>query len=338
MVASSKSALLLGAAAAIGLSEAFSPAPMALGHSRASSIAAAASSPALRAERSGIVAATMARESFVAGNWKCNPVDINEAKSLATAVIAEAKTAPGQVAIFVPHPFVKTVADLAEGSNVEVGGQNMFVEDSGAYTGAISAHMLKSVGAKHVLVGHSERRATFGASEELINSQVLKALAEGLKPLLCIGETKEEYESGLNTKVCALQIAKGLKGVTKEQMKDVTIAYEPVWAIGTGLVCDTSVAQDVHASIRSFLAEIYDNEVADSVRIQYGGSVTPESVDELMGKPDIDGCLVGGASLDASKFQRIMNYEPFDGKGATPFGGKPGGFREMMWKAMSNVE
>lgn len=169
--------------------------------------------------------------------------------------------------------------------------------------------MIKSVGAQHVLVGHSERRVVFKTTDEVINANTLKILDEGLKPILCIGESKEEYDQGLNTQICAIQLGKGLKDVTKEQMKDVTIAYEPVWAIGTGLVCDAKVAQEVHKFIRGWVAETYDQATADAVRIQYGGSVTPESVDELMGMPDIDGCLVGGASLDAEKFTRIMNFK-----------------------------
>jgi len=331
----SKTHLLLGAsAAAIGLSEAFAPSPMALGHSRASSLAQAASGVSQRSgDRAGVVCgATMSqRRSFVAGNWKMNPNTIDEAKALATAVIAEAKNAPGQVALFVPHVFLDEVAKLAKGSNVEIGAQNMYTETKGAFTGAVGASMVRSVGATHMLVGHSERRAIFGASEELINGQVLKALQDGLKPLLCIGETKSEYENGLNTKICAVQLAKGLEGVTKAQMREVTIAYEPVWAIGTGLVCDAKIAQEVHASVRAFIAELYDQETANGVRIQYGGSVTPESVDELMSMPDIDGCLVGGASLEAAKFKRIINYETggAGGQGSSPFGGRPGGFREI---------
>jgi len=141
-----------------------------------------------------------------------------------------------------------------------------------------------------------------------VNKKVLRVYEDGLKPVLCIGETKEEYEAGLCEDVCKVQLAKDLAGVSKEQAMDLVIAYEPVWAIGTGLVCPSDVAQSVHKTVRAFLAELYDQAVADAVRIQYGGSVTPESVDELMSMPDIDGCLVGGASLVAEKFARICNY------------------------------
>jgi len=192
---------------------------------------------------------------------------------------------------------------------VELGAQACYFQQAGAYTGATSTSMIKSVGAEHVLVGHSERRVVFGNTDEQFNKNLLKILEEGLKPILCIGESQEEYNQGLNTQICAIQLSKGLKGVTKAQMADVTIAYEPVWAIGTGLVCDAPIAQEVHKFIRGWLATMYDQEVADAVRIQYGGSVTPESVDELMSMPDIDGCLVGGASLDPAKFTRIMNFQ-----------------------------
>ena len=159
-----------------------------------------------------------------------------------------------------------------------------------------------------MLCGHSERRTIFKDDDAAINRKVLKVLEDDLKPVLCIGETKDEYEAGLCESICKVQLAKDLAGVTADQMKDVVIAYEPVWAIGTGLVCPSDVAQDVHKSIRAYLATLYNADVAAATRIQYGGSVTPESVDELMSQPDIDGCLVGGASLVADKFARICNF------------------------------
>lgn len=169
--------------------------------------------------------------------------------------------------------------------------------------------MLESVGVQWALAGHSERRVVFGESDEDINEQVLKLLDQGMSCMLCIGESDKEYEKNLAGAVCAVQLKKGLAGVSKEDMSRMAIAYEPVWAIGTGKVATPEIAQAVHAECRSIVAEIYDQETADACRILYGGSVSPDSVDGLMAKPDIDGALVGGASLDASKFARIINFE-----------------------------
>jgi triosephosphate isomerase len=179
----------------------------------------------------------------------------------------------------------------------------------GAFTGAVSANMLQSVGVQWALAGHSERRVIFGENDEYINGQITKLMDLGMSAILCIGESESEYEADLAGAVCAVQLKKGLAGVAKEDMARIAIAYEPVWAIGTGKVATPEVAQSVHKKCRDILAEIHDQETADSVRILYGGSVTPESVDELMAMPDIDGALVGGASLDATKFGRIINFK-----------------------------
>eukprot|EP00578_Thalassiosira_sp_NH16_P009843 CAMPEP_0181114338 /NCGR_PEP_ID=MMETSP1071-20121207/20833_1 /TAXON_ID=35127 /ORGANISM="Thalassiosira sp., Strain NH16" /LENGTH=171 /DNA_ID=CAMNT_0023198447 /DNA_START=1 /DNA_END=516 /DNA_ORIENTATION=- len=169
--------------------------------------------------------------------------------------------------------------------------------------------MVKSVGCEYVLCGHSERRTLFSDSDVNINSKVKKVLEFGMRPILCIGETQEEYDLGITKEVCAMQVSKDLSGVSKKDMENVVIAYEPVWAIGTGLVCDADSANEVHKFIRTVLAKMYDDEVAQAMRIQYGGSVTPDSVDGLMAKSDVDGCLVGGASLFADKFARIVNFQ-----------------------------
>ena len=174
---------------------------------------------------------------------------------------------------------------------------------------SVAASMVKSVGCEYVLCGHSERRTLFSDSDVNINSKVKKVLEFGMKPILCIGETQDEYDLGITQEVCAMQVSKDLAGVSKADMKNVVIAYEPVWAIGTGLVCDADSANEVHKYIRTVLAKMYDDEVAQEMRIQYGGSVTPESVDGLLAKSDIDGCLVGGASLFADKFARIVNFK-----------------------------
>jgi len=255
----------------------------------------------------------------MAGNWKMNPGTEEEAIALGeglTTLLGE-ETCPiddenpmcTEVVVFPPHPFIAKVKDTVEEAGITVGAQSIFFEDGGAYTGSVSSSMVKSIGCEYILCGHSERRTMFGDSDDAINRKVLKVLSSGMKPILCIGETKTEYDMKIKDEVCAMQLVKDLNGVTKEQMEDVVIAYEPVWAIGTGLVCGSEAANETHAFLRTVLARMYDDEVAQATRIQYGGSVTPDSVDELMAMPEIDGCLVGGASLDAEKFGRIINFK-----------------------------
>lgn len=214
-----------------------------------------------------------------------------------------------EVVLFPPHPFIAKVKECVDDAGITVGAQSIYFEDKGAYTGSVSASMVSSVGCEYILCGHSERRSLFGDDDQAINRKVLKVLTSGMKPILCIGETKDEYDLNIKNEVCAMQLSRDLKGVTKEQMEDVVIAYEPVWAIGTGLVCGSEDANETHKFLRTVLASLYDDEVAQATRIQYGGSVTPDSVDELMSQPEIDGCLVGGASLDAEKFGRIINFK-----------------------------
>jgi len=268
---------------------------------------------------SKVSTALHARQPIMAGNWKLNPSSVQEADGLAKgmAALLDSSTCAvsdgpmcTEVVVFPPFPFIASVVDDLENVGVGVGAQSIFHQaETGAYTGAVSCAMVKDMGCMYVLCGHSERRTVFKDDDAAINSKVLKVIEDGLKPVLCIGETKDEYDGGLCEDVCKLQLAKDLAGVTADQMKDVVIAYEPVWAIGTGLVCPSDVAQKVHKSIRAYIAVLYDQATADAVRIQYGGSVTPESVDELMSQPDIDGCLVGGASLKGDAFGRILNYE-----------------------------
>jgi len=196
-----------------------------------------------------------------------------------------------------------------DGSGVAIGAQNIYHEASGAFTGEMSAEMAKSIGCTHVLVGHSERRELFGETDEMTNLKTRKIIDSGMTAVLCIGETKDEYEAGQAKSVCARQLAAGLAGVEADEMTRVIIAYEPVWAIGTGLTATPAIAQSVHAGIRDWFRQNYGESVAGKIRIQYGGSVKPETVDELMEAPDVDGCLVGGASLNAEQFGRIFNYD-----------------------------
>lgn len=269
------------------------------------------------------------------GNWKLNPTTLDAAVKLTKDLVsATSDITSVDTVIFPPFPLLSLVQQHLQGSRVQLGAQDVFYESSGAFTGAVSTSLLKEVGSSYVLIGHSERRTIFMESDATINRKVKKVLQAGLKPVLCIGESKAEYEAGLNQQVCAIQLLKGLQDVTPEEMQNVVIACkfsclfvylfaviiawqivkllnldEPVWAIGTGLVCPKEVAQGVHAFIRSIIATKYGQDIARKTIIQYGGSVNVGNVKELMAQPDIDGCLVGGASLTAESFAKIIGYE-----------------------------
>ena len=250
------------------------------------------------------------RRPFIAGNWKMNPETLDEAKKLAAEIGAASSTAEAQVALMVPHAYMYSLGEVLKGSNVEIGAQSVYFEQKGAFTGAVSTCMVASVGAKHGLSGHSERRVIFENSDGDINKKTRKLIAQGINPMLCIGESKDEYEGGLNTAVCASQLSKDLQGVTKEEMKMVTIAYEPVWAIGTGKTATPEQAQEVHASIRAWLSTNVSPAIAKATRIQYGGSMKGANAAGLLSKPDIDGGLIGGASLKAEFISGIAAVAP----------------------------
>mmetsp|Transcript_3432 Transcript_3432/g.4650 ORF Transcript_3432/g.4650 Transcript_3432/m.4650 type:complete len:305 (-) Transcript_3432:111-1025(-) len=269
----------------------------------------------------GLTQLNAERQPIMAGNWKMNPPTEEDALALATEfskLIGDEACAVNEfdgcteIVLFPPFPFISKVKDAVEDIGISVGAQGIFYEEKGAYTGSVAASMVKSVGCEFILCGHSERRILFNDDDVNINAKVKKVLESDMKPILCVGETKEELDLGITKEVCAMQLSKDLAGVTKEEMADVVIAYEPVWAIGTGLVCEADAANAMHAYIRECLASMYDDEVAQATRIQYGGSVTPDSVDGLMAQPDIDGCLVGGASLTAEMFARICNFQKAD--------------------------
>lgn len=253
---------------------------------------------------------SMARTPFISGNWKLNPQTKEEAVQLASDIASKItdSSPEAEVALFVPYVFIEAATDAVSGK-LMVGAEGVCPEIKGAFTGAVSTAMLQSVGVQWALAGHSERRVIFGETDEYINGQCLKLIEQGMSVMLCIGESESEYDQDLAGAVCAVQLKKGLAGISKEDMSRVAIAYEPVWAIGTGKVATPEVAQSVHEKCRAILTEMYDEEVGEATRVLYGGSVTPESVDELMSQPDIDGALVGGASLDSEKFGRIINFE-----------------------------
>jgi triosephosphate isomerase len=204
---------------------------------------------------------------------------------------------------------LQTVAEAIKGTNMALAAQNLFWEDKGAFTGEISAEMLLDAGCKYVIIGHSERRQYFGETDETVNKKVCQALNKGLLPIVCVGELLAEREAGKANDVIDRQITGALKGVTAAEMQKIVIAYEPVWAIGTGKTASPDQANEIHAFIRQKIKTMYTAEVADGLRIQYGGSVTPDNVSQLMAKPDIDGALVGGASLKPESFAALVTFK-----------------------------
>jgi len=248
----------------------------------------------------------VARKKFIAGNWKMN-LNAAEAVALASGLVKEAAgCGAGDIAVCPPFVYLPQVAAAVAGSKIGVGAQNMFYENNGAFTGEVSGAMLKDVGCRYVILGHSERRHVIGESDEVINRKIVKALADGLDVIFCVGELLAERDGGVTNDVVARQVKIGLSGVSREQMARITVAYEPVWAIGTGRTATPQQAQDVHAMIRGLLGSMYDAATAAATRIQYGGSVKASNAAELMGQPDVDGALVGGASLNVADFMGII--------------------------------
>ncbi len=249
------------------------------------------------------------RKPFIAGNWKMN-TDSHGAVDLAKAIAAESVDALSDnkitIAVCPPSVYLSAVASALTGSCVGLGAQNVYSEEKGAFTGEVSVSMLKDVGCTYTLIGHSERRHIFGETNEMVNKKVHAAISGGLLPVLCVGELLEEREAGSTEEVVKTQIIEGLRGVDAAKMQAVTLAYEPVWAIGTGLTATPEQAQDVHAFIRSILTDLYDASLAEEIRIQYGGSAKASNAAELLGKKDVDGLLVGGASLKAVDFMGII--------------------------------
>ena len=246
----------------------------------------------------------MARVTYIAGNWKMNTSKA-EAVKLAGDLVTALKGKKGKFMIGVPFVYLDAVAAVVAGSNVILGAQDCAATDNGAHTGEVSAVMLKDIGVKAVILGHSERRHEIGESDELINRKVRKVLSSGLEVVLCIGELLSEREAGEAEQVCAFQLSADLAGVTQDQMKSLTIAYEPVWAIGTGKTATPQDAQAMHKFVRSYIAKLYDQATADETIIQYGGSMKASNAKELLAQSDIDGGLIGGASLKAETFLPI---------------------------------
>ena len=247
------------------------------------------------------------RTKIIAGNWKMNK-DLNESAELINGLKSKLATLPKGVKAIVCPPFtsLEFAKKLLEGSTIELGAQNMYYEDDGAFTGEVSAKMLKSVGCRYVILGHSERRQHFGETDASINKKVKKAYASGLIPIICVGETLREREKNITNQVVTRQIKGCLKDISAADVEKSIIAYEPVWAIGTGKVATPQQAQEVHESIRKLIGQLYSPTTAEKVVIQYGGSVKPDNAKDLLHQPDIDGALVGGACLKADSFAAIV--------------------------------
>ena len=247
------------------------------------------------------------RKTVIAGNWKMNN-DLKESEKLIVDLKNHLQNEKPNCDVIICPPFtsLSEASKLVSGSLIKLGAQNMHFEENGAFTGEISASMLKSVGCEYVILGHSERRHIFGESDELINKKIKKALAARLKPVFCIGELLEERENGTTNDVVKRQVLKGLAGISADDMKNIIVAYEPVWAIGTGKTASPAQAQEVHEFIRDLIEIDYSLEVANDLVIQYGGSVKPDNAKELLSQKDIDGALVGGACLKADLFMGII--------------------------------
>ena len=246
------------------------------------------------------------RKKLIAGNWKMNKTSADAAALVQEVVGLVGRQTEVDVVVCPPFTSLESVGKALEGSTVKLGAQNMHFEASGAFTGEISAPMLRALFATHVILGHSERRAYFGETDALINKKVVAALKNQLRPILCVGETLAEREAGTTLKVVQTQLEAGLEGVSKELAPSVVIAYEPVWAIGTGKVATTEQAQEVHAFIRGLLTKLFTEPVAQKLRILYGGSMKPANAPELLAQKDIDGGLIGGASLEARSFVELV--------------------------------
>lgn len=247
------------------------------------------------------------KKQFIAGNWKMN-LTMDDAKDLARRLCDEAVNSDAvDVGVFPAFVFLRDVCEILHTSKVYVGAQNMYMEKSGAFTGEVSGAMLRDVGCTHVIIGHSERRTIFQETNLMINLKIKAALSCGLSPILCVGERQEERDAGRTSEVVGSQLSEGLAGLTSEQVKGLTIAYEPVWAIGTGKTATPEQANEVHAFIRNTLESKHGNDTVQSIRIQYGGSVNSKNANELLGQPEIDGALVGGASLDPRSFLDIVS-------------------------------
>ncbi|MCA9731651.1 MAG: triose-phosphate isomerase [Deferribacteres bacterium] len=246
------------------------------------------------------------RKLNISGNWKLNKT-LAETKALLAVLKSElAGVKKTEIVVCPTYVSLATSAEMLIDSNIKLGAQNLFWEESGAFTGEVSGLQLKAIGCNYVIIGHSERRQYFGETDETVNKRLKSALQNELLPIVCVGETLEEREIGKTFDIISEQVQGALSGISKDEMQKITLAYEPVWAIGTGKTATPEQAQEVHAFIREKLTKLFGNSVAENVTIQYGGSVKPSNAYELLSQNDIDGALVGGASLDVESFAAIV--------------------------------
>lgn len=246
------------------------------------------------------------RKTIIAGNWKMNKTSKETRETLEELKRLTKGIEGVEIVIGTPFTSLETAVNTVEGSNIKIAAQNLYPKESGAYTGEVSPLMLKSIGVEYVILGHSERREYFKESDEFINEKIKSALENGLKPILCIGESLEERESGKTDEVNARQLENGLAGISPEKAKDIVIAYEPIWAIGTGKTATPEMAETTHKEIRKVLSKLFGENVAQEMTIQYGGSMNAKNAKELLAMENIDGGLVGGASLEASTFIEVI--------------------------------
>ncbi|HZJ58277.1 MAG TPA: triose-phosphate isomerase [Clostridia bacterium] len=247
------------------------------------------------------------RKPIIAGNWKMNKTP-TETTDLIDGLKPLVKDAQADVVVCPSFVCLAAAAEALKGSNIALGAQNMYFEENGAFTGEVAPNMLKDLGVQYVIIGHSERRQYFGETDETVNKKVTVAFAHDLIPIMCVGETLEQREESITEKVVERQTREGLKGLSSKEAERVIIAYEPVWAIGTGKTATSQQANEVISFIRGIVVDMFGKEVAEKIRIQYGGSMNAKNASELMAMPDIDGGLIGGASLKAQDFAKVINY------------------------------
>ena len=247
------------------------------------------------------------RKPIIAGNWKMHK-SIKEGVAFVEAIKSQVADTDVEVLLCAPYTLLQNMVEAAKGTNIKIGAQNMHFEDKGAFTGEVTADMLLEVGVSHVIIGHSERRQYYGETDQTVNLKTKKALAKGLVPVVCVGETLEQREAGETKNVCKTQIVNAFEGIEAKDVPTIVVAYEPIWAIGTGKTASSQDANDVIAYIREVLKDLYTDVVSEEVRIQYGGSVKPANVEEIMNESDIDGALVGGASLLEADFVQLVNF------------------------------
>lgn len=247
------------------------------------------------------------RKPIIAGNWKMHK-SIKEGVAFVEAIKSDVANTDVEVLLCAPYTLLQNMVEAAKGTNIKVGAQNMHFEDKGAFTGEVTADMLLEIGVTHVIIGHSERRQYYGETDQTVNLKTKKALAKGLVPIVCVGESLEQREAGETKAVCKTQIINAFEGIDAKDVPTVVVAYEPIWAIGTGKTASSQDANDVIAYIREVLKDLYTEDVSEEVRIQYGGSVKPANVEEIMNESDIDGALVGGASLLEADFVQLVNF------------------------------